>query len=136
MIKSYITYVILLVLLASGLITASHANQSDQFITFETDSLKRGRSLWMENCKGCHAYGTAGAPVPMIASEWALRVKKDRDVLYDHAINGFFGPDDTMMPERGGNPKLTDQQVKLAVDYMISLANFYLAHFHRDKHTR
>lgn len=136
MIKSYFVYIMPLTLLASGLITAANANQSDQFIIFQTDSLKQGRLLWMENCKGCHAYGTAGAPVPMIASEWALRVKKDRNVLYDHAINGFFGPDDTMMPERGGNPKLTDQQVKLAVDYMISLAHYYLAHFYTTKQTR
>lgn len=112
-----------LALLVSCFISPSHANQ---FINFETDSLKQGRSLWIDNCKGCHAYGTAGAPVPMIASEWAPRVKKERAVLYDHAINGFFGPDDTMMPERGGNPQLTDQQVKLAVDYMITLAHFYI----------
>ena len=47
-------------------------------------------------------------------------------VLYSHAIEGFFGPDDTMMPARGGNPDLTDEEVKLAVDYMLALATYYL----------
>ena len=47
-------------------------------------------------------------------------------VLYDHAINGFFGPDYTMMPERGGNPDLSDEQVRLAVDYMVALAKHYI----------
>ena len=62
----------------------------------------------------------------MKPAEWAPRVAKGKAVLYDHAINGFFGPDDTMMPERGGNPALSDAEVKAAVDYMVALANFYI----------
>ena len=62
----------------------------------------------------------------MQADQWQARVIKNRQLLYAHAINGFFGPDDTMMPERGGNPELTDEQVKLAVDYMVELAKFYI----------
>ncbi len=62
----------------------------------------------------------------MTPGEWKPRVIKDRAVLYDHAINGFFGPDDTMMPERGGNPELSDEQVKQAVDYMVALAKHYI----------
>ena len=96
------------------------------FVQFSTEKLKTGRTLWLENCKGCHAYGTAGAPVPMTPDEWKFRVIKNKAVLYDHAINGFFGPDDTMMPERGGNPELSDEQVKHAVDYMVALAKHYI----------
>lgn len=106
--------------------TPSFADEDKQFIQFSGDQLIQGRLLWLENCKGCHAYGTAGAPIPMQPSEWKSRVIKPRETLYDHAINGFFGPDYTMMPERGGNPELSDQQVKLAVDYMVSLATYYL----------
>ena len=47
-------------------------------------------------------------------------------MLYDHAINGFFGPQDTMMPERGGNPELSDEEIMTAVDYMMALATYYL----------
>ncbi len=106
--------------------TAVYATEDEQFITFNSTQLTLGRDLWIENCKGCHAYGIAGAPIPMQANDWASRVIKKRSVLYDHAINGFFGPDDTMMPERGGNPELSDSQVKLAVDYMLSLAQYYI----------
>jgi cytochrome c5 len=104
----------------------SLAVDNTQFLSFSGESLQAGRKLWLENCKGCHAYGTAGAPIPMHANDWRPRVIKSREVLYDHAINGFFGPDDTMMPERGGNPDLTDAQVKLAVDYMVTLARHYI----------
>ena len=106
--------------------TTVSATNDSEFIKFETANLIEGRKLWLDNCKGCHAYGTAGAPVPMVSDEWKHRVIKDRAVLYDHAINGFFGPDDTMMPERGGNVNLTDKQVEFAVDYMLMLAKHYL----------
>lgn len=89
-------------------------------------SLSQGRAVWLDNCEGCHGYGIAGAPIPMQPSDWAPRLEQDRAVLYEHAINGFFGPDDTMMPERGGNPDLTDEEVKAAVDYMAALAVYYI----------
>ena len=113
-------------LASSFAITPTFASDDVSFIKFESENLIQGRHLWIENCKGCHAYGTAGAPIPMIASEWKYRVTKNKAVLYDHAINGFFGEDDTMMPERGGNADLSDIQIKLAVDYMLQLAKFYI----------
>ena len=103
-----------------------YAISDEVFIKFNSPALTKGRTLWIANCKGCHAYGTAGAPIPMNPEEWAHRVIKPKATLYDHAINGFFGKDDTMMPERGGNPDLTDSQVTLAVDYMVSLATYYI----------
>lgn len=107
------------------MVTGINADDN-QFIKFSSDALSQGRELWIENCEGCHAYGIAGAPVPMRPADWKNRVTKPREVLYDHAINGFFGEDDTMMPERGGNSELSDEEVKLAVDYMHSLATYYI----------
>ncbi len=39
-------------------------------------------------------------------------------MLYTHALDGFTGPAG-MMPPRGGNTALTDDEVKAAVDYMV-----------------
>jgi cytochrome c5 len=116
----------MLLVLGSVIMRPALGAEHAQFIKFTGQALENGRELWLQNCKGCHAYGTAGAPVPMRADQWEFRVSKPRAILYDHAINGFFGPDDTMMPERGGNPELSDEQVKLAVDYMLTLAGFYI----------
>jgi cytochrome c5 len=102
------------------------AVDSERYIRFAGGQLEQGRVIWLANCEGCHGYGFAGAPVPMQPSDWLTRIGKDRPVLYEHAINGFFGPDDTMMPERGGNPELTDEQVIAAVDYMVALAEYYI----------
>ena len=89
-------------------------------------ALQKGRSLWLENCEGCHGYGIADAPIPMKPDDWKKRVVIDRDLLYRHAIEGFMSEDYSMMPARGGNDELNDEQVKAAVDYMLFLANFYI----------
>jgi cytochrome c5 len=96
------------------------------YAQLQGESLVEGRSIWLANCEGCHGYGIAGAPVPMKPADWRARLAKGKPVLYAHAINGFFGPDDTLMPGRGGNPELSDAQVRAAVDYMIALAVYYI----------
>jgi len=94
--------------------------------SFPDEHLQQGRSVWIKNCEGCHGYGVADAPIPMEPDQWVPRLQQDVAVLHTHAINGFFGPDNSMMPARGGNPDLTDDQVKAAVDYMVALASFYI----------
>ncbi len=88
----------------------------------EFEGLALGRSVWVANCEGCHAYGIAGAPLPNDSAAWAPRIAQGRDTLYQHALEGFFGPKGTMMPPRGGNESLSDEQVTAAVDYMVQLA--------------
>jgi cytochrome c5 len=93
---------------------------------FDGQHLAEGRVVWLANCEGCHGYGIAGAPIPMEPDAWRHRLRQDRTTLHRHAIEGFFGPDGTMMPPRGGNDSLTDNQVRVAVDYMATLAEYYL----------
>jgi cytochrome c5 len=79
-----------------------------------------GREIWMGTCQACHAEPLSGAPLISDKSAWALRVAKGREALYRSALNGFVGAKGTEMPARGGNSSLTDEQVKAAVDYMVS----------------
>jgi len=119
--------VLMLMLLVTGSGSQSWAGDDVQFVRFTKQSLQAGRQIWIGNCKTCHAYGTAGAPVPMEVGDWQSRLFKPRQVLYDHAIHGYYGQDDTIMPARGGNPELTDKQVRQAVDYMVRLAEYYIS---------
>ena len=41
--------------------------------------------------------------------------------FYKSALGGLTGPKGTQMPPRGGNDKLTDDQVRSAVDYMMAI---------------
>lgn len=103
---------------------AVHAD-NPAYVSFEGESLAQGRTIWLGTCEGCHGYGIAGAPIPMEAEEWAERLDQPLTLLYQHALEGFFGPGGTYMPPRGGNDALTDAEVKLAVDYMTTLARHY-----------
>ena len=112
--------------LGLALLSGSTWAANPAYVELPGKDLVQGRILWLESCEGCHGYGIAGAPIPMHPEEWQARLQKPQSTLYQHAIDGFFGPDDTMMPPRGGNPQLTDHQVRLAVDYMTGLAQYHL----------
>jgi cytochrome c5 len=97
--------------------------QAAEYPEFSGETMALGRSTWLANCETCHAYGVAGAPLANDSQEWATRADKGVDTLYRHAIEGFFGPGGTMMPAKGANESLTDEEVTAAVDYMLRLAS-------------
>ena len=65
-------------------------------------------------CGACHASGVLGAPKFADKESWLSRIEKGKDTLYNSAINGIGN-----MAAKGGNPSLTDESVKSAVDYML-----------------
>ena len=81
--------------------------------------LATGREIYMSECSGCHDEGEEGAPRLSRKEEWDTRMEQGLPVLLDQAINGFQGPDGKM-PARGGTPSLTDEEVTLAVNYMLA----------------
>lgn len=77
-----------------------------------------GEQVYQQACAACHATGVAGAPKTGDAAAWADRIGQGEETLYDHAINGFQGQAG-MMPAKGGNPNLSDDEVRAAVDYLV-----------------
>lgn len=76
-----------------------------------------GSVIYNSLCMGCHNTGAGGAPT-LDHSHWDTRLGKGTDTLHRHAIEGFTG-DAGVMPAKGGNPALTDEQVIAAVDWML-----------------
>ncbi len=72
-----------------------------------------GDQLYKAVCATCHDAGLVGAP-KIGTADWAPRIAKGKDTLYNHAINGF-----NAMPARGG-ADISDDEVKNAVDYIIA----------------
>lgn len=105
--------------------SAESIGEKDGFPLFAETHLQSGRSVWMANCRNCHERGIADAPIVKEFEAWKPRIAKGKPTLYSHAINGFFGEDDSMMPAKGGNKELTDDEVKSAVDYMVATAILY-----------
>jgi cytochrome c5 len=81
-------------------------------------ALADGESIYNSGCAACHATGVAGAPKTGDTAAWAGRVTQDIDTMYDHAINGYQG-ESGVMPPKGGFMNLSDDDVKLVVDYMV-----------------
>jgi cytochrome c5 len=78
-----------------------------------------GKKLYDTSCMACHAAGVAGAPKLGDKAAWAPRIAQGADTLHTHAIKGFQGKAG-MMPPKGGNMSAKDEDVKAAVDYMVS----------------
>jgi cytochrome c5 len=76
-----------------------------------------GQQTFAQACAACHQSGAMGAPKLGSKADWASRIKKGKQTLYTHAINGFGA-----MPPKGGDPSLSTAQVKAAVDYMLNAA--------------
>lgn len=76
-----------------------------------------GSVIFGNLCTGCHTSGAGGAPT-MAAAQWASRIAQGKDTLHKHAIEGYTGSAG-VMPPKGGNPALTDEQVIATVDWML-----------------
>lgn len=73
-----------------------------------------GSDIYGNVCAACHESGAAGAPVRGEEEAWASRLDQGIETLYDHAINGIGA-----MPARGGNPNLSDDEVKAAANHLV-----------------
>jgi len=78
-----------------------------------------GKATYDKACFVCHAAGVAGAPKFGDKAAWGPRIAQGMDTLHTHALKGFQGKKG-MMPAKGGNASLSDDDVKAAVDYMAS----------------
>lgn len=76
-----------------------------------------GKKTFDGVCTACHTAGVAGAPKFGDKAAWAPRIAQGKNTLYNAALHGLRA-----MPAKGGNPSLSDEQVKAAVDYMVAAA--------------
>jgi len=81
----------------------------------------KGEKVFKATCAMCHQTGAAGAPIVGNKDDWGPRIAQGMPMLYDHALKGFTGKKG-MMPAKGANPSLSDDDVKAGVDYMVSKA--------------
>ena len=80
---------------------------------------RNGQQVYQATCIVCHGAGIAGAPKLDDKGQWATRIAKGVDTLYASAVNGVQGSAGAM-PARGGNPALSNAEVRAAVDYMVA----------------
>jgi len=74
-----------------------------------------GQQVVADVCGTCHKTGAGGAPKIGDWAAWKPRVEKGLNTLYESAITGHGG-----MPARGGMAKLTDAEIKRAIEFMFN----------------
>ena len=114
-----------LILLLGACAEQQSAFKAGDMPRFDDVDLAMGRSVWMGTCRNCHLLGVAGAPAVTNHPAWTPRIGKGKELLYDSALGGVRGEQgEIRMPPRGGNPRLSDEQVKRAVDYMVASVKY------------
>lgn len=83
-----------------------------------TQNLAIGEKVYKSSCSLCHRIGLSGAPRLGDRKDWTARFAQGKEILYDRAINGYRGSKGSM-PSRGSNTKLSGNEVRAAVDYMV-----------------
>ena len=78
-----------------------------------------GSVVFNNLCTGCHTSGAGGAPKLDAAGIGARAASQGVDELVTKAISGFTG-NVGIMPPKGGNPALSDDQVKATVEWMVA----------------
>lgn len=84
----------------------------------EPGPARGGAEVYQNACMACHAAGVLDAP-KLEAGAWDDRIHKGLDGLTTSAINGINN-----MPARGGNPAITDEEMKNAVAYMLAESGY------------
>ena len=104
--------------LASNTAASSATTQVAATVTAIID----GKKIYNGICVACHGAGVAGAPRVGDKGAWAERIDNGATSLYANAINGVQGSSG-VMPAKGGNPALSDDEIKAVVDYMVAQSN-------------
>ena len=74
-----------------------------------------GEATYQQACAVCHASGIGEAPIPGDNAAWSERLAKGRDALVSSALSGIG-----IMPPKGGQSQLGDDEVAAAVDFIIA----------------
>lgn len=101
--------------------TAASAAATTTTATATPVSADAGEKLFGSVCTTCHTAGLMGAPKFGDKAAWAPRIAQGKETLYKHAIGGYQGKSG-VMPAKGGS-QASDDEVKAAVDYMVSKAS-------------
>ena len=73
-----------------------------------------GQKIYETNCRVCHAQGISGAPIVGNKKVWGPRIEQGHETLLKHATEGFG-----LMPAKGGKTELSNDDVSLAIQYMV-----------------
>ena len=75
---------------------------------------RTGSEIYAKTCVACHSVGVLNAPKFQNAADWAPRLEKGFDVVWQNALKGIGG-----MPPMGTCGDCSDNEIKAAIEHMI-----------------
>ncbi len=76
--------------------------------------INNGQKVYTSSCASCHDTGVMGAPKFGDKTAWSGHMHDGLEHMVKRAINGVG-----KMPPKGGNMRLSDAEVKSAVEYIV-----------------
>lgn len=104
---------------AAAIAAAAEAAKAAAASQVAYDGTLDGSVIYGNLCHACHDSGAGGSPKLADKAAWTARLATGAQTLIKHAIEGYTGSAG-MMPAKGGNPALSDEQVKATVEWMIT----------------
>lgn len=105
---------------AAAQAAAAAAAQASLLANIPFDGRTDGAEIFNNStCTGCHTAGIGGAPKLEAAGIGARMAEQGMELLVTRAIEGYTGTAG-VMPAKGGNPALTDEQIKATVEWMVA----------------
>jgi len=80
---------------------------------------RSGDQVYNASCLACHSTGVAGAPKLGDQAAWAPRTAKGLDGLLATAVSGL-----NAMPPKGTCADCSDEELKAAIEYMLSQSGY------------
>jgi cytochrome c5 len=74
---------------------------------------RTGAQVYNTFCVACHATGVSGAPIKGNAEAWAPRLAQGKEILKNHALNGF-----NAMPMKGTCMDCSDDEIVAAIEHL------------------
>ncbi|MGL4829962.1 MAG: c-type cytochrome [Vibrio sp.] len=74
-----------------------------------------GATVYGTFCTACHSAGISGAPKTGNAADWGPRIAQGKDVLKNHALNGF-----NAMPPKGTCMDCSEDEIVAAIEHMTA----------------
>ncbi len=74
---------------------------------------RSGEQVYNQFCFACHATGVGGAPKMGHPDDWAPRLAKGDDAIWNSVIHGL-----NAMPPKGTCMNCSDDELKAAIEYM------------------
>lgn len=102
---------------AAAIAAAAQAASAAAATQVAFDGSLDGSVIYNGACTACHGTGAAGAPM-LTKDAWAARQAQGVETLVKHATEGFQGAAG-IMPAKGGNPAISDEQIDATVRWML-----------------